>query len=202
LFGDDVHVGLRLRARDAGFQPAGQRERIGVAVRLPAFVKPSAGLMYLIAHHQRNPELRHDRFRADEITRRNADDRVRLSVQFYRLAHNVRIGVEAPLPKAMAQYHHRTRSRLTIFLRQKCASQSHLSAERRKVIARNNQAEDVFVAAGDHRRFINRAGRFFAEHGRRPIPGDQPIKNLVAVAVVQVIEIRKKLVAPPAARDP
>jgi hypothetical protein len=57
------------------------------------------------------------------------------------------------------------------------------------------------VAAGD-KGVIHRTGRFFAEYARRLVPRDQSLKNIVAIAVIEVVQIRKEPVAVPIGHAP
>src|SRR5262245_62407185 len=85
--------------------------------------------MRLIAHHQRNPELRRIRLRADEFARGDPDDRIGLSGELERFADDAWICIEAPLPETITQHHHRMLSQPAIFFRQERSSQGHLRSE-------------------------------------------------------------------------
>src|SRR4030095_2613091 len=69
---DDIHRGLRLLLRDAGFEPAPEGQEIRLTI-VHVIETVSGELLF---HHQRNPNIGHvaGEARAGKTSRRNSDD--------------------------------------------------------------------------------------------------------------------------------
>src|SRR6266852_5210671 len=69
------------------------------------------------------------------------------------LAHDLWIGIESPLPQAIAEEHHEARGRLVI-LRRKISSRGHLDAEGAEIIVRHAKSDKLLRLTGRHQRWL------------------------------------------------
>src|SRR5262245_56101728 len=110
-----------------------------------------------------------------------------MAVKLDRPIDDLRIAVKAAPPEAMAQHDYRMRPERLVFFRQESPAQRHPGAEYRKVIARNDLTENIFIATGQ----FDPRGRRLAQRHRELVIGHESVQNRVPVAVVQIIAIRK-----------
>ncbi len=115
---------------------------------------------------------------ADETFPRDADHRERHVVHQDGAADDRGVGSETFLPATVTQHDDRVRFRGLIFLREKAATEKGRNAEDIEVIGGGHGAPDALVVA------------VVAQAGDGDAIGDQSGEDLVAIAVILVVEIR------------
>src|SRR5262245_2191876 len=135
-------------------------------------------------HRHRNPNLGPRRNKsADEPRRRYSDHSEALVIERNIFTDQLRIAAESPLPEIIAEHCYRTGARRAIFFEGKRAPLRHRHAQNVKVVPCDKFTHHYLAAF---------AG---AECEHRPIDSCYTREDMIAVAVIQVLGIRKRVAA-------
>src|SRR5260370_27352732 len=136
---------------------------------------------HVVLHHHRGPPIKCEaREGAAEILGSYADDREVMLVQGDRSSENVWISTEAPLPQSIADHNDWMRVWCPVLFGKKRAPDQRFYAEDVKVVARNDSSP--------HTLWLLAAAQIKRQH----LVSDQTGEDLILVAVVQVVDIRRR----------